>query len=115
MSYTRSIWSNKNHELYAGVGTLLVLNTAALGWKSYLMRDFVDIYVVGAALVMAGMSEDLFGGPFLSTGIEVGFWDGFFANAGANGIVRVTLKDDAFDDNPDVINLVGSWATAGNQ
>ena len=41
------------------------------------MRDAIDVYVVGAVLVMAGMSDNIFPAPFVSTGIEIGFWDNF--------------------------------------
>ena len=30
VSYARTLWANEDHELYAGVGTLVALNTAAL-------------------------------------------------------------------------------------
>ena len=70
VSYARTLWANEDHELYAGVGTLVALNTAALGWKSYLMRDFVDVYVVGAALVMAGMSDKIIPPPLSPPGLR---------------------------------------------
>ena len=87
VSYARTL-GQRRPELYAGVGTLVALNTAALGWKSYLMRDVVDVYVVGAVLVMAGMSDNIFPAPFVSTGIEIGF-DNYFFNGAVNTIARV--------------------------
>ena len=103
VSYARTLWSNESHELYAGAGTLLALNTAALGWKSYLYQNFVDVYVVGAVLVMAGMSDHIIPAPFVSAGIELGFWDGFFFNAGANTMLRVYYEGGEFYRTPEFI------------
>ena len=103
VSYARTLWSNENHELYAGAGTLVALNTAALGWKSYLMRDVVDVYVVGAVLVMAGMSDNISPAPFVSTGIEIGFWDNYFFNGGVNTIARVYYEGGEFYRKPELL------------
>lgn len=103
VSYARTLWANEDHELYAGVGTLVALNTAALGWKSYLMRDFVDVYVVGAALVMAGMTDKIIPAPFVSTGIEIGFWDNYFFNGGVNTIARVYYEGGEFYRKPELV------------
>ena len=103
VSYARTLWANEDHELYAGVGTLVALNTAALGWKSYLMRDAIDVYVVGAVLVMAGMSDNIFPAPFVSTGIEIGFWDNYFFNGGVNTIARVYYEGGEFYRKPELV------------
>ena len=103
VSYARTLWSNEDHELYAGAGTLVALNTAALGWKSYLMRDVVDVYVVGAVLVMAGMSDNIFPAPFVSSGIEIGFWDNYFFNGGVNTIARVYYEGGDFYRTPELL------------
>ena len=103
VSYARTLWANEDHELYAGVGTLIALNTAALGWKSYLMRDAIDVYVVGAVLVMAGMSDNIFPAPFVATGIEIGFWDNYFFNGGVNTIARVYYEGGEFYRKPELV------------
>lgn len=67
------------------------------------MRDVVDIYVVGAALVMAGMSDKIFPAPFVSTGIEIGFWGNYFFNGGVNTIARVYYEGGEFYRKPELL------------
>ena len=93
VSYARTLWASENHEVYAGVGSVLALNTLAVGWKVYVFESFVDAYLVTAAHFMAGMSEKSLVAPFFAVGVEKSLWGGFFINAGVNNTLRLYLED----------------------
>ena len=86
IGYTRSIFQNKNNEIYIGGGTLIASNTLLIGLKKYLFRSFIDgystfsiqkIYGMGGGLNVAG----------ISIGVEKKVWKILFLNMGFNTII----------------------------
>ena len=37
LAYTKDLYKNEEHEFYAGLGTLIAINKAGLGYKGYLL------------------------------------------------------------------------------
>ena len=96
VSYSRTLWAGESQEIFAGVGSALALNTAALGWKFYAFEYYVDVYLVVAVHAMAGMSDNIIVAPFFSGGVEKEIWEGYFLNAGVNNTVRLYIEDSKF-------------------
>lgn len=105
LSYAHTLWSTQHQEVYVGGGTLIAVNTAAFGWKGVLQAPFVDVYAVGAMLVMVGMSEHIIPAPMVSAGLELGLCGNLSLNAGVNTLARVYLDGDGFHRRPDLLAL----------
>ena len=83
ISYSRSILKNKDHELFLGCGSMIMLNSFTIGYKGYFLKSFVDGFHVASLQKIYGMG----GGPnsvFLSVGIEKKIWKVLFINTGVN-------------------------------
>ena len=83
LSYSKTILQNYNNEIFIGLGSMIALNTFSIGYKRYLIHNFVDGYSALSFQKIYGMA----GGSdaaFLSIGAEKKIWKILFINGGIN-------------------------------
>ena len=88
LGYTRSVFQNKNNELFVGGGTLITANTLVIGFKKYLFRSFVDGYSTVSIQNIYGMGGKV-GATGLSIGVEKKIWKVLFLNLGLNTLLEL--------------------------
>lgn len=74
IGYSRTIFHNGNNEVFLGFGTLLAVNTVAVGvkkdlWKSKLDKVFYSVFSIKGVHGIAGLDD--FVAPNISIGLDI--------------------------------------------
>ena len=88
IGYAHTLKIIDKHEFFIGAGTLVAMNTAAVGWKYYLNDSPIHLYSVMSIMGVAGMGG-MFGAPFVSLGAEKSITEKLYINAGLNTMVSI--------------------------